>query len=151
MIKKISLAGFFALAAVSLLTTPTFSYAADFDSEKGESFTIASSATPALPDFNFQPSPQIVMDGATTASAFSVVAAHFSALDKENGEAYGMTSEASGLFTQKTPAAADVAVGTAGTLPATYTLPDGTTAAEAAEAGGGDADSGGGDADASAG
>ncbi|NCC06185.1 MAG: hypothetical protein EOM37_19565 [Proteobacteria bacterium] len=89
--------------------------------------TGTSPAVPARPEFSFQPSPQVTVAGATATAAFSVAAAHDGVIGKDNGEAYAMTSEKSGLFVMKKPTAdTDIAVGAAGLLIAGYELPDGT-------------------------
>lgn len=55
--------------------------------------------TTTLPDFEFQPSTNVVINAASTASSYSIIAVHNSSLDTDNGEAYGMASDVSGIYT----------------------------------------------------
>ena len=139
MIKNFSSAGFLALAAVALLTNPTVSKAADILNTGGADGAGKPIVEIGDPTFKFQPSPQVLMVGETDEKAFSVAAAHTSVFEKENGEAYAMTSEASGLFVMKpVTAAVDVKIGTdPGLLDGDYKLPDGTTFTTFPTAGGG--------------
>lgn len=132
--KKYYILPFFALIAAATLINPAACSAADGDITSTSGKTINLGTTP---NFIFQPSPQVTIAGKTTVSAFSIVAAHDSVIGKTNGEAYGMTSEASGLFAKKTPADSDIAVSAAGALADDFVLPDGTKAAEAAGGTGG--------------
>ena len=112
-------------AAANLLM-PSIGSSAAIKSDKGEAITITVAA-PLTQTMTFQPSPQVKMIGATSASAFSVAAAHLSVLGKSNGEAYAMSSEQSGLFIKKQAvdgATGDPKIGaSAGLLDAAYKLP----------------------------
>ena len=116
------------MIAAANLFMPSDGVTADIaTSAAGKEITITATAA-GLTDMKFQPSPQVVMKGITAKSAFSIAAVNDSVLGKENGEAYAMTSEASGLFFYKAPPLGYApAVGAAGLLTGDYKLPDGTT------------------------
>ena len=51
------------------------------------------------PDFEFQPSTNVNIAAASTVSSFSIIAWHGSSLDTDKGEAYGMASDVTGVYT----------------------------------------------------
>lgn len=73
--------------------------ATDSAGEKMEFTGLRNAAdTEDMPDFEFQPSPQVNISGATESDEFTISAYHDQAT-KEGGEAYAMNSDVSGLFT----------------------------------------------------
>lgn len=97
MVKKYSIITVFSLIAAGALCNPmsasAFGHTAVTDA--GKSFTVGTTST-----LDFQPSPQVVMNGLSNANAFVVAAVHTGAFTKANGEAYLMSSDASGLFSK---------------------------------------------------
>lgn len=93
MLKKYAvLSGIFLFASASLAT------AGSLDSTTGAKITITADATKAPREFVFQPSPQVTIDGDTSATAFVIAAVHGNVVGKKGGSAYAMTSETSGLY-----------------------------------------------------
>ena len=122
--KKISTIGLSVLAAAVLLSTPNSGICADIANSDGAGTAINAIGTPA---FNFQVSPQVQIQGITDANMFAVAAVHTGSFDKENGEAYAMGSENSGLYVQNLKdielTDGNEPIATAGTIPAEYVLP----------------------------
>lgn len=114
MVKKYSIVTVFSLIAAGALCNPI--------SASAFGNTVATAGEPVIVGTNlltFQPSPQVVMNGLSDDNAFVVAAVHTGAFTKANGEAYLMSSDASGLYSKVAGASGDPAI-TA--IPATVTL-----------------------------
>ena len=72
-----------------------------FSSSKGAKidFTITSTTVTNAPNFVFQPSPGVNISVHADDKAFVVATAHDNAFASKGGEAYGMASESSGIYT----------------------------------------------------
>ena len=123
--KKIYTLASLALIAAVTTFSPTESSAITLSSVAGK--VITPTLTSGGPAFSFQPSPQVSMAGTSVKESFAIVAAHDSAIGKDNGEAYYMASAVTGLYFKKNPVAADATTApTIGTIPTGFKLPGGS-------------------------
>ncbi|WP_319547561.1 hypothetical protein [Desulfogranum marinum] len=73
----------------------------------GQAISVAAADLNTDETFNFQPSPNVNILCTTSASQYAMMTWHESAVNSSGGEGYGMTSEASGLYTIPIEALAD--------------------------------------------
>lgn len=131
-------------SAVALLAMPTFSFAASMGNTTAGNDIACSSATggPCVnsgQDFEFQPSPNVITLGNTTASTFAIAAYNESSLNADGGEAYGMASDISGVLTQDlsppatgtkaAPVVTTTTVSDSGSFASPWLMPDGSAIA----------------------
>ena len=87
------------LSAFLLTTIPTICSAALSIGTDAAGTKIVAESTSTLPDFEFQPSTNVTIVGTSTTSNFSIAAWHESSIGTTKGEAYGMASDVSGVYT----------------------------------------------------
>jgi hypothetical protein len=85
------------LALCSYLVSPVFAANYTVDGETGR-VTVETGATDATVDLTFDPSTNVIMTGASEASAFAHGAYHQAVENKDSGKQFAMASDSSAVY-----------------------------------------------------
>jgi hypothetical protein len=102
------------LSAFLLTAIPALCSATDLGTPAAGNKIIGVVTVAGLPAFEFQPSTNVTILGNSTAANFSIAAYHESSLGTTKGEAYGMASDVSGVYTIATLSETAPTIGTTG-------------------------------------